>query len=58
MSDTEKSSAKTDSKKSSPQRKPYTLKTRVSINGKIKEKGEKVMLTKEGAIAFKRKHRI
>lgn len=52
------SDKKEDEKVAAPQKKPYTLKIPVSINGELKKAGEKVMLTEEGRIAFKRKHRI
>lgn len=54
---TEKKASKEVSKKSLPT-KDYTLKTAVSIDGKLKKAGEKVKLTEKGAIYFKRKHRI
>ncbi len=52
------SDKKEGEKIAAPQKKQYTLKAPVSIDGKLKKAGEKVMLTEEGRIAFKRKHRI
>lgn len=57
--DNKKASDKKEGEKvAAPHKKAYTLKIPVSINGELKKAGEKVMLTEEGRIAFKRKHRI
>lgn len=44
--------------KKAPKKETYTLKNRVSVDGKELSPGDKIKLTEEGAKDFKRKHRI